>query len=58
MKIRDKQWDYKFLSCNPNITLKEINSIQINRWDYKYLLINPNITMEDVKYNPNIGSKL
>ncbi len=49
----DKEWNYSYLSCNPNITIKDIKENLDKNWDYNGLSYNPNITMKDVKLNPD-----
>ncbi len=48
-----KNWNYNYLSENPNITMKYVKENPDKDWSYKYLSLNPNITMEDVKLNPD-----
>ena len=48
----EKDWDYSFLSENPNITWEIVKANPDIDWDYSWLSANPNITWEIVKKNP------
>jgi hypothetical protein len=47
------QWDYRWLSENPNITWDIVKDNPDTPWDYNWLSENPNITWEIVRDNPN-----
>jgi len=48
----DKEWDMKWLSMNPNISLKFIDDNQKFEWDFQYLSQHPKLTSEFIKkYN-------
>ena len=49
----DKNWKYKCLSLNPNITWKIVQENPDKPWDYYELSRNPNITWEIVQANPD-----
>src|SRR5690349_19235768 len=51
-KLPDKEWNYKWLSQNPNVTWEYIQANPDKPWDYTYLSGNPNITWEMVIANP------
>lgn len=40
------KWNYKFLSCNPNITLEIILKNLDKNWSWKYFSYNPNFKLE------------
>ena len=45
----DKEWDYKYLSQNPNITWDNVQNNPDKPWNYYWLSSNPNITWNNVK---------
>jgi hypothetical protein len=47
----DRAWDWKGISQNPNITMKDITDNPLP-WDWKGISQNPNITMKDITDNP------
>jgi len=49
----DKPWNYRELSCNPNITIDIIHSDLSKPWSVRAISCNPNITWEIVQQNPN-----
>lgn len=50
-KIKSKSVFYKFLSCNPNITLKTIEDNPDIPWDFNFVSCHPKLTLEFVKKN-------
>ena len=50
----DFDWDFRYLSQNPNISLCMININQHIKWDYDKLSMNKGITPLDIRNNPNI----
>ena len=50
----DKEWDYKLLSANPNITWDYIQNHPDKGWDYAKLSENPSITLEIILDNPDL----
>jgi len=49
LKYPNLNWDYKFLSENPNITLEDVLGHPNLDWDYKLLSKNPNITLPVIR---------
>ena len=47
------EWDYEFLSRNPNITWDIVKANLDKKWDYEFLSENSNITWDIVKANPD-----
>ena len=47
----DKDWDWSWLSCNPNITWEIVEANPDKPWRWYGLSDNPNITMEIVQQN-------
>jgi hypothetical protein len=47
----DKEWTYRRLSCNPNITWDIICENPDKPWNYKNMSGNPNITWDIVGAN-------
>ena len=47
------QWDYGWLSSNPNISYKDDVLACPDKWYYIYLSSNPAIKWQDVKEDPN-----
>ena len=48
----DKDWDWYYISENPNITMEFINDHPEKPWDWNDISMNPSITMEDINYHP------
>ena len=51
----DKDWDWYYISSNPNITMKDILDIPDKPWDWYWnwgeaISFNPNITMDIIGY--------
>jgi len=49
----ETDWNYDWLSTNPNITWDIVKANPDKPWDYDWLSRNPNITWEIVKANPD-----
>jgi hypothetical protein len=47
-------WNWAYLSANPNITLQDVLNNPGYLWSYRCLALNPNITMDDVLDHPAI----
>ena len=47
------QWNWAWLSINPNITMKDVLENPDKNWNWDYLSENPNVTMKDVLENPD-----
>jgi hypothetical protein len=50
---RDKPWNWKYLSYNPNITWDIVNAHPDKPWDWYGLSKKSNITMDIVEANPD-----
>ena len=48
----DKQWNWYFISLNPNITMEIINNPD-KPWDWKCISHNPNLTIKMINDNPD-----
>src|SRR5271166_6035772 len=44
--LPDQEWDYDWLSSNPNINWEVITQNPDKPWDYDWFSINPNLTCE------------
>lgn len=44
----DKDWNYKFMSLNPNLTFEIVQANPDKDWDYEYLIQNPNISISQI----------
>jgi len=49
----DKDWDFKWLSMNPNISLKFITNNPQFKWSYYYMSSHPRLTVDFIKENEN-----
>ena len=49
----DKDWDWRSISCNPNITWEIIQDNPDKYWSWFGISGNPNITWEIIKNNPD-----
>ena len=49
----DADWNYYWLSSNPNITWDFVQSKPNADWDYCLLSANPNITIDIIQANPD-----
>jgi hypothetical protein len=49
----DKEWNYDWLSINPNITWKIVQNNPDKEWNYDWISSNPNITWKIVNNNPD-----
>ena len=49
----ETDWNYDWLSTNPNITWDIVKANPDKPWDYDWLSTNPNITWDIVKANPD-----
>ena len=49
-----KEWNFSYLSANPNITWDIVSANPDKAWDYANLSMNPNITWDIVSANPDI----
>ena len=47
-------WDYWYLSSNPNITWEIVKNNPEQEWDYEQFSVNPNITWDIVKFNDHL----
>lgn len=47
--VQKGRWNWKFVSANPGIFMKDIESNPTLRWDYQYISKNPNLTISFVK---------
>ena len=55
-KFPEKNWDWRDISRNPNITMEIITDNPDKPWDWYYVSENPNITMEIITGNQiNLG---
>ena len=55
-----EEWNWKYLSSNPNITMKDVldnPDTNIRKWNWDYLSKNPSITMKDVLDNPDTDTR-
>ena len=52
-KYPDKEWNWYYISANPNITWKDIKENPSKPWDCECISSNPNITWNTIKNNPN-----
>ena len=50
-KNQDKDWDWYWISGNPNITMEFIEKYPDKPWVWDYISYNPNITMEFIEKN-------
>ena len=53
MKYPNKQWNWDFISNNPNLTLEIIMKYPNKPWDWDTISQNSNITMEMIESNPD-----
>ena len=49
----DKEWNWRFISCNPNITWEIIEDNPNKDWNWDFISMNPNITINDIQNYPN-----
>ena len=49
----DKDWNWYYISCNPNITWEIIRDNPDKPWDWYSISMNPNITWEIIRDNPD-----
>ena len=49
----DKNWDWRAISCNPNITWKIIQDNPNMSWEWYAISAHPNITFDIVQNNPD-----
>ena len=54
----NKDWDFRWLSMNPNISLTFIESNPQFSWNYYFISSHPKLTVEFIKKNINIHSKI
>jgi len=52
-KYPNKQWDWKGISWNPNITMEIIEKYPNKPWSWYWISRNSNITMEFIEKNVN-----
>jgi len=48
-----QRWDWRSISRNPNITMKDIINNPDKPWNWNWISFNPNITIEDIINNPD-----
>ena len=53
-KYPDKDWCWKQLSKNPNITMEFIEKYPNKPWDWNWISSNPNVTMEFIDKYPEV----
>ena len=51
LKYPTKKWNWKAISCNPNITWDIIQANPGKPWDWECLSLHPNITMDIIQEN-------
>ena len=49
----DRDWNWGWISQNPNITMKDILDNPDNNWNCDYISSNSNITIKDILDNPD-----
>jgi hypothetical protein len=54
----DINWDYTWVSLNPNITIDYVLNNLDKTWDWYFLTIHPNISFIDIKNNFNLPWKI
>ena len=52
-KYPDKDWDWTFISRNPNITIEIINKYHDKPWEWDEISSHPNIKMSIIENNPD-----
>ena len=48
-KHPEKDWDWDYISCNPNLTMGIIEKYPEKPWDWEGISNNPNMTMEFIE---------
>ena len=51
----DKNWDWSYVSRNPNITMEMIENNPDKPWKWRYISHNSNLTMEIIDKYPDKG---
>ena len=51
---QDKGWDWHEISCNPGITMQNINNHPKCPWVYKQISYNRNLTIDFIDQYPDI----
>ena len=49
----DKDWNWGYISYNPNITMDIIREHPDKPWNWRNISYNPNITMDIIREHPN-----
>jgi hypothetical protein len=55
MQTPGKKWNYKLMSQNPNISMKDIDNSTHLPWNYQLLGNNPSITWDDIQEKNDVA---